>query len=94
MESLDLVDFELGSVIGQSLTISKTKRYLELALAQYALKLLQDEGLCPLDARFSPLKYSSGTGFQPEDSAQISNRNTSCLIVPEITGWLLSEQIF
>ncbi len=46
MESLDLVDFEGGSkVVGQKFYYLKNQAvFLELALAQYALKLLQDEG--------------------------------------------------
>src|SRR6056300_504137 len=46
MESLELVDFEGGSkVVGQKFYYLKNQAvFLELALAQYALKLLQEEG--------------------------------------------------
>ncbi len=101
MESLELVDFEGGSkVVGQKFYYLKNQAvFLELALAQYALKLLQDEGftvhMTPDLARASVVQ---GTGFQPRgDSAQIYSIENSdlCLIATaEITlGGLLSEQI-
>jgi seryl-tRNA synthetase len=101
MENLDLVDFEGGSkVVGKKFYYLKNQAvFLELALAQYALKLLQDEGftvhMTPDLARASVVQ---GTGFQPRgDSAQIYSLENSdlCLIATaEITlGGLLSEQI-
>ena len=101
MENLDLVDFEGGAkVVGQKFYYLKNQAvFLELALAQYALGLLQKEGftvhMTPDLARASVVQ---GTGFQPRgDSAQIyAVENTDlCLIATaEITlGGLLADQI-
>ena len=75
MEALDLIDFEGGArVTGQKFYYLKNQAaFLELALAQYALRLLQEDGftifLTPDLARKSVLH---GVGFNPRgESTQI-----------------------
>jgi seryl-tRNA synthetase len=101
MEALDLVDFEGGAkVAGQKFYYLKNQAvFLELALAQYALQLLQQEGftvhMTPDLARASVVQ---GTGFNPRgESAQIyaiENSDLCLIATAEITlGGLLSDQI-
>ncbi len=101
MEALDLVDFEGGAkVAGQKFYYLKNQAvFLELALAQYALNLLREEGftifMTPDLARQSILQ---GIGFNPRgDSTQIysvENSDLSLIATAEITlGGLLADQI-
>ncbi len=101
MEALDLVDFEGGAkVAGQKFYYLKNQAvFLELALAQYALNLLREEGftifMTPDMARQSILQ---GIGFNPRgDSTQIysvENSDLSLIATAEITlGGLLADQI-
>ncbi len=101
MEDLDLVDFEGGAkVSGQKFYYFKNQAvFLELALAQYALGLLQNKGftvhMTPDLARQSVL---DGIGFNPRgDETQIYSIENSdlCLIATaEITlGGLLADQV-
>ena len=101
MEALELVDFEGGAkVAGQKFYYLKNQAvFLELALAQYALRLLQEEGftvfMTPDLARQSILQ---GIGFNPRgDSTQIysvENSDLSLIATAEITlGGLLADQI-
>ena len=101
MEALDLIDFEGGArVTGQKFYYLKNQAaFLELALAQYALRLLQADGftifLTPDLARESMLH---GTGFNPRgESTQIysvENSDLSLIATAEITlGGLLADQI-
>jgi len=101
MENLDLIDFESGSkVSGQKFYYLKNQAvFLELALAQYALNLLQKEGftvhITPDLAREQIL---DGIGFNPRGKeTQIYSIEESdlCLIATaEITlGGLLKDQV-
>ena len=101
MESLDLIDFDGGSkVSGQKFYYLKNQAvFLELALAQYALKILQKEGftvhITPDLAREQIL---DGIGFNPRGKeTQIYSIEESdlCLIATaEITlGALLKDQV-
>jgi len=99
MEALDLIDFEGGAkVSGQKFYYLKNQAvFLELALAQYALSLLQEEGftvhITPDLARHQIL---DGIGFNPRGAeTQIYSVEESdlCLIATaEITlGGLLID---
>ena len=101
MESLDLIDFDGGAkVSGQKFYFLKNQAvFLELALANYALNLLQKEGftvhMTPDLARNQIL---DGIGFSPRGTeTQIYSVEDSdlCLIATaEITlGGLLSDQV-
>jgi len=101
MEALGLLDLDGGArVAGQKFYYLKNQAvFLKLALAQYALSLLRDEGfeifITPDLARRSVL---DGTGFSPRGEAtQIYSIEDSdlCLIATsEITlGGLAAEQI-
>jgi len=101
MEALDLIDFDGGAkVSGQKFYYLKNQAvFLELALAQYALTLLQNEGftihITPDLARHHIL---DGIGFNPRGAeTQIYSIEESdlCLIATaEITlGGLLLDQI-
>ena len=101
MESLDLIDFDGGAkVSGQKFYFLKNQAvFLELALANYALNLLQKEGftvhMTPDLARHQIL---DGIGFSPRGTeTQIYSVEDSdlCLIATaEITlGGLLSDQV-
>ena len=101
METLDLIDFEGGAkVSGQKFYYLKNQAvFLELALAQYAMSLLQKEGftvhITPDLARHQIL---DGIGFNPRGAeTQIYSIEESdlCLIATaEITlGGLLIDQL-
>ena len=101
MEALDLIDFDGGAkVSGQKFYYLKNQAvFLELALAQYALSLLQKEGftvhITPDLARHQIL---DGIGFNPRGAeTQIYSIEESdlCLIATaEITlGGLLIDQV-
>ena len=101
MEALDLIDFDGGAkVSGQKFYYLKNQAvFLELALAQYALGLLQKEGftvhMTPDLARSQIL---DGIGFSPRgEETQIYSLEDSdlCLIATaEITlGGLLADQV-
>ena len=101
MEALDLIDFDGGTkVSGQKFYYLKNQAvFLELALAQYALGLLQKEGftvhMTPDLARSQIL---DGIGFSPRgEETQIYSLEDSdlCLIATaEITlGGLLADQV-
>ena len=101
METLDLIDFEGGAkVSGQKFYYLKNQAvFLELALAQYAMSLLQKEGftvhITPDLARHQIL---DGIGFNPRGAeTQIYSVEESdlCLIATaEITlGGLLIDQL-
>ena len=101
MEALDLIDFDGGAkVSGQKFYYLKNQAvFLELALAQYALGLLQKEGftvyMTPDLARSQIL---DGIGFSPRgEGTQIYSLEDSdlCLIATaEITlGGLLADQV-
>ena len=101
METLDLIDFDGGAkVSGQKFYYLKNQAvFLELALAQYALTLLQNEGftvhITPDLARHQIL---DGIGFNPRGAeTQIYSVEDSdlCLIATaEITlGGLLNDQV-
>ena len=101
MEKLDLIDFEGGAkVSGQKFYYLKNQAvFLELALAQYAMSLLQKEGftvhITPDLARHQIL---DGIGFNPRGAeTQIYSIEESdlCLIATaEITlGGLLIDQL-
>ena len=101
MEALDLIDFDGGAkVSGQKFYYLKNQAvFLELALAQYALGLLQIEGftvhMTPDLARSQIL---DGIGFSPRgEETQIYSLEDSdlCLIATaEITlGGLLADQV-
>ena len=101
MEELDLIDFDGGAkVSGQKFYYLKNQAvFLELALAQYALSLLQKEGftvhITPDLARHQIL---DGIGFNPRGAeTQIYSVEESelCLIATaEITlGGLLMDQL-
>mgnify|MGYP001247626872 CR=1 FL=1 len=101
MENLNLIDFEGGSkVAGQKFYYLKNQAvFLELALAQYALNLLQKEGftihITPDLAREEIL---DGIGFNPrgkETQIYTIEESDLCLIATaEITlGGLLKDKI-
>ena len=101
MEALDMIDFDGGTkVSGQKFYYLKNQAvFLELALAQYALGLLQKEGftvhMTPDLARSQIL---DGIGFSPRgEETQIYSLEDSdlCLIATaEITlGGLLADQV-
>jgi seryl-tRNA synthetase len=101
MEGLDLVDFEGGAkVAGQKFYYLKNEAVLlELALVQFALRLLQEEGftlfITPDLARQEIL---NGIGFNPRgESTQIysiENSDLSLVATAEITlGGLLADEI-
>ncbi len=101
MEQLDLIDFEGGAkVAGQKFYYLKNQAvFLELALAQYALQLLHEEGFTPfLTPDLARRNILDGIGFNPRgvESQIYSVEETDlCLIATaEITlGGLLANQI-
>lgn len=101
MEGLELLDLEGGAkVAGQKFYYLKNDAvFLELALIQYALRLLQREGfkifMTPDMARQQIL---SGIGFNPRGEEtqiySIENTDLSMIATAEITlGGLLADQI-
>jgi len=101
MENLDLIDFDGGSIVsGQKFYYLKNQAvFLELALAQYALNLLQKEGFTVhITPDLAREKILDGIGFNPRGKeTQIYSIKESdlCLIATaEITlGGLLKDQI-
>ncbi len=101
MEALDLIDFDGGAkVTGQKFYFLKNQAvFLELALANYALNLLQTEGftvhMTPDLARHQIL---DGIGFNPRGEEtqiySIEDFDLSLIATAEITlGGLLSDQV-
>ena len=101
MESLDLIDFDGGAkVSGQKFYYLKNQAvFLELALAQYALGLLQKEGFTVhMTPDLARSRILDGIGFSPRgEETQIYSLEDSdlCLIATaEITlGGLLADQV-
>ncbi len=101
MEALDLVDFEGGAkVAGQKFYYLKNDAVLlELALVQFAIKLLQQEGFTPfITPDVARQEILFGTGFNPRgESTQIyniENTDLSLVATAEITlGGLLSGEV-
>ena len=101
MEALDLIDFDGGTkVSGQKFYYLKNQAvFLELALAQYALGLLQKEGFTVhMTPDLARSKILDGIGFSPRgEETQIYSLEDSdlCLIATaEITlGGLLADQV-
>jgi len=101
MENLDLIDFDGGAkVSGQKFYYLKNQAvFLELALAQYALKLLQKEGFTVhITPDLAREKILDGIGFIPrgkETQIYTVEESDLCLIATaEITlGGLLKDQL-
>ena len=101
MEDLDLIDFDGGAkVSGQKFYFLKNQAvFLELALANYALNLLQKEGFTVhMTPDLARNKILDGIGFSPRGAeTQIYSVEDSdlCLIATaEITlGGMLSDQV-
>ena len=101
MEALDLIDFVGGAkVSGQKFYYLKNQAvFLELALAQYALGLLQKEGFTVhMTPDLAKSQILDGIGFSPRgEETQIYSLEDSdlCLIATaEITlGGLLADQV-
>ena len=101
MEALDLIDFDGGAkVSGQKFYYLKNQAvFLELALAQYALGLLQKEGFTVhMTPDLARSQFLDGIGFSPRgEETQIYSLEDSdlCLIATaEITlGGLLADQV-
>jgi len=101
MENLDLIDFDGGAkVSGQKFYYLKNQAvFLELALVQYALKLLQKEGfIVHITPDLAREKILDGIGFNPRGTeTQIYSVEESdlCLIATaEITlGGLLKDKL-
>lgn len=101
MEALDLVDFEGGAkVAGQKFYYLKNDAVmLELAVVQYAMKLLQAEGFTPfITPDVARQEILFGTGFNPRgESTQIyniENTDLSLVATAEITlGGLLAGEV-
>ena len=84
MESLDLVDFEGGAkVAGQKFYYLKNQAvFLELALANYALNLLREEGFTPfMTPDLARNQILDGIGFNPrgEETQIYSVENLSLI---------------
>ncbi|MEL0229078.1 MAG: serine--tRNA ligase [Deltaproteobacteria bacterium] len=101
MESLDLVDFEGGAkVAGQKFYYLKNQAvFLELALANYALNLLREEGFTPfMTPDLARNQILDGIGFNPRGEEtqiySVENSDLSLIATAEITlGGLLANQI-
>ncbi len=101
MEALDLVDFEGGAkVAGQKFYYLKNQAvFLELALANYALNLLREEGFTPfMTPDLARNQILDGIGFNPRGEEtqiySIENSDLSLIATAEITlGGLLANQI-
>ncbi len=99
-ERLDLIDFEGGArVAGAGFYFLKNEAVLlELALQQYALKLLIQEGFTPVttpDLAYTEILH--GTGYIPRGPEtqiySIENSNLNLVATAEITiGGLLADQ--
>ena len=101
MEELDLIDFASGAkVVGQKFYYLKNQAvFLELALAQYALNLLREEGFTPfMTPDLARNSILDGIGFNPRGEEtqiySVENTDLSLVATSEITlGGMLTEQI-
>lgn len=101
MEHLDWIDFAGGAkVVGQKFYYLKNQAvFLEFALVQYALRLLQQEGFTPfITPDLAKTEILEGIGFNPRtESTQIysiAHSELSLIATAEITlGGLLQDQI-
>lgn len=99
MEAMDLIDFEGGAkVAGQKFYYLKNQAVLlELALINYAVRVLQEEGFTPvITPDLARREILDGIGFNPRgESTQIyniENSDLSLVATAEITlGGLLSD---
>lgn len=92
MEDLDLIDFESGAkVAGQKFYFLKNEAvFLEFALIQFGLRLLQEEGFTPfITPDMARMDILSGTGYNPRgDESQIysiDGMDLSLIATSEIT---------
>jgi seryl-tRNA synthetase len=101
MEALDLVDFEGGAkVAGQKFYYLKNEAVLlELALLQYATRVLQKEGFTPfITPDLARQEILDGIGFNPRGAStqiySIAGSELSLIATAEITlGGLLAGEI-
>ncbi|MGL4422863.1 MAG: serine--tRNA ligase [Gemmataceae bacterium] len=104
VEALDLADFEAGTkVAGQKFYFLKNDAVLlELALVQYALQLLIEEGFTPITTPdLARVDVLEGIGFQPRDTAEtrqvytIADSDLCLIATAEITlGGMHRDEIF
>ena len=102
MEALDLVDFEGGSkVTGQKFYYLKNEAvFLEFALIQYGLKVLQEEGFTPFTTPdLARQEILDGTGYNPRGPEtqiySVENSDLCLIATSEITlGGRLAQALF